>query len=83
MKLLRILILFFTFIFGVSAVVADTDDATKKILEKAKEINEQVKKKQAESAANIKAEVDNEVKEKFTKSTEPKDIFNELFGEKK
>ena len=57
MKLLRILILFFTFIFGVSAVVADTDDATKKILEKAKEINEQVKKKQAENAANIKAEV--------------------------
>ena len=26
---------------------------------------------------------DNEVKEKFTKSTDPKDIFNELFGEKK
>ena len=57
MKLFRILILIFTFIFGVSAVVADTEDATKKILEKAKEINEQVKKKQAESAANIKAEV--------------------------
>jgi hypothetical protein len=27
--------------------------------------------------------VDTEVKEKFTKSTDPKDIFNELFGEKK
>ena len=60
MKLFRILILIFTFIFGVSAVVADTEDATKKILEKAKEINEQVKKKQAESAANIKAEVGGE-----------------------
>jgi len=35
------------------------------------------------SVTNIKAAVDNEVKEKFTKSTEPKDIFNELFGEKK
>ena len=57
MKLFRILILVFAFIFGASAVFADTDDATKKILEKAKEINEQVKKKQAESAANIKAEV--------------------------
>ena len=60
MKLFRILILVFAFIFGASAVFADTDDATKKILEKAKEINEQVKKKQAESAANIKAEVGGE-----------------------
>ena len=57
MKLFRILILVFAFIFGASAVFADTEDNTKKILEKAKEINEQVKKKQAENAANIKAEV--------------------------
>ena len=57
MKLFRILILIFTFIFGVSAVVADTDDATKKILEKAKEINEKVKKQQA---ANSKSEVSGE-----------------------
>ena len=35
------------------------------------------------SVTNIKAAVDNEVKEKFTKSTDAKDIFNELFGEKK
>jgi len=54
MKLFRILILIFTFIFGVSAVVADTDDATKKILDKAKEINQKVKKEQA---ANAKSEV--------------------------
>ena len=57
MKLFTILILIFTFIFGVSAVVADTDDATKKILEKAKEINEKVKKQQA---ANSKSEVSGE-----------------------
>ena len=56
MKLFRILILVFAFIFGASAVFADTEDNTKKILEKAKEINEQVKKKQAENAANIKPE---------------------------
>ena len=56
MKLFRILILIFTFIFGVSAVVADTEDATKKILEKAKEINQKVKLQ----AANAKLEVSGE-----------------------
>ena len=36
------------------------------------------------SVTNIKKAVDSEVKEKFnTKSTDAKDIFNELFGEKK
>ena len=41
-------------------------------------------KKIEKSVSNIKKAVDNEVKEKFnTKSTEAKDIFNELFGEKK
>ena len=39
--------------------------------------------KVAKSVDKIKKAVDNEVKEKFTKSTEPKDIFNELFGEPK
>ena len=57
MKLFTILILIFTFIFGVSAVVADTDDATKKILEKAKEINQKVKKQQAEKKLAIESEV--------------------------
>ena len=33
------------------------------------------------SVTNIKQAVDSEVKEKFTKSTDAKDIFNELFGE--
>ncbi len=35
------------------------------------------------SVSKIKEAVDTEVKEKFTKSTDPKDIFNELFGEAK
>ena len=56
MKLFTILILIFTFIFGVSAVVAETEDATKKILEKAKEINQKVKLQ----AANAKLEVSGE-----------------------
>ena len=56
MKLFTILILIFTFIFGVSAVVAETEDATKKILEKAKEINQKVKLQ----AANSKLEVSGE-----------------------
>ena len=60
MKLFTILILIFTFIFGVSAVVADTEDATKKILEKAKEINQKVKKQQLEKTANAKSEVSGE-----------------------
>ena len=60
MKLFRILILIFTFIFGVSAVAADTEDATKKILEKAKEINQKVKKQQLEKTANAKSEVSGE-----------------------
>ena len=60
MKLFRILILVFAFIFGASAVFADTDDATKKILEKAKEINQKVKKQQLEKTANAKSEVSGE-----------------------
>ena len=35
------------------------------------------------SVSKIKDAVDTEIKEKFTKSTDAKDIFNELFGEKK
>ena len=40
-------------------------------------------KKVEKSVNKIKQAVDTEVKEKFTKSTDAKDIFNELFGEKK
>ena len=51
MKLFRILILVFIATFGAVGVFADTDK-TKDILEKAKEINQKVKKQQAEKAAN-------------------------------
>ena len=46
---------------------------------------DKVESKKVEQSVNkIKQAVDNEVKEKFnTKSKEPKDIFNELFGESK
>jgi hypothetical protein len=45
--------------------------------------NKKEAKKVENSVNKIKKAVDNEVKEKFTKSTDAKDIFNELFGEKK
>jgi len=47
-------------------------------------LGDKVESKKVEQSVNkIKEAVDNEVKEKFTKSTDPKDIFNELFGESK
>ena len=57
MNFLRILILFITIIFCVSNVAADTDDSEKNIVEKAKEINQKVKKQQAEKKLAIEAEV--------------------------
>ena len=59
MKLFRILILVFIATFGAVGVFADTDK-TKDILEKAKEINQKVKKQQAEKSANIKSEIGEE-----------------------
>ena len=59
MKLFRILILVFITTFGAVGVFADTDK-TKDILEKAKEINQKVKKQQAEKAANFKSEIGEE-----------------------
>ena len=59
MKLFRILILVFITTFGAVGVFADTDK-TKDILEKAKEINQKVKKQQAEKSANIKSEIGEE-----------------------
>jgi len=59
MKLFKILILVFITTFGAVGVFADTDK-TKDILEKAKEINQKVKKQQAEKAANIKSEIGEE-----------------------
>ena len=57
MNFFRILILFITIIFCVSNVAADTDDSEKNIVEKAKEINQKVKKQQAEKKLAIESEV--------------------------
>ena len=43
----------------------------------------QVSVNKIKSAVDKQVDKNNEVKEKFTKSTDAKDIFNELFGEKK
>ena len=57
----KILILILITLFSLSNAVADTHDATEKdILQKAKEINEKIKKKQAETQSTISAEVGGE-----------------------
>ena len=45
--------------------------------------NQKESEKVQDSVSNIKQAVKTEAKNKFTESTDPKDIFNELFGEKK
>ena len=57
MNFLRIIILFITIIFCLSNVAADTHDSEKDIVEKAKEINQKVKKQQAEKQLAIESEV--------------------------
>ena len=57
MNFFRILILFITIIFCVSNVAADTDDSEKNIVEKANEINQKLKKQQAEKKLAIESEV--------------------------
>ena len=57
----KILILILITLFSLSNAVADSHDATEKdILKKAKEINEKIKKKQAETQSTISAEVGGE-----------------------
>ena len=57
----KILILILITLFSLSNAVADTHDATEKdILQKAKEINQKIKKKQAETQSTISAEVGGE-----------------------
>ena len=57
----KILILILITLFSLSNAVADSHDATEKdILQKAKEINEKIKKKQAETQSTISAEVGGE-----------------------
>ncbi len=57
MNFLRILILFITIVFCATNVAADTDESEKNIVEKAKEINQKVKKQQAEKKLAIESEV--------------------------
>jgi len=57
----KILILILITLFSLSNAVADSHDATEKdILEKAKEINQKIKKKQAETQSTISAEIGGE-----------------------
>ena len=57
----KILILILITLFSLSNAVADSHDATEKdILQKAKEIKEKIKKKQAETQSTISAEVGGE-----------------------
>ena len=57
----KILIIILITLFSLSNAVADSHDATEKdILKKAKEINEKIKKKQAETQSTISAEVGGE-----------------------
>jgi len=57
MNFLRILILFITIVFCATNVAADTEDSEKNIVDKAKEINQKVKKQQAEKKLAIESEV--------------------------
>ena len=57
----KILILILITLFSLSNAIADSHDANEKdILQKAKEINEKIKKKQAETQSTISAEVGGE-----------------------
>ena len=55
----KVLILILIVIFSISNAIADSHDATaeKDILDKAKEINEKIKKQQAEQQSTISAEI--------------------------
>ena len=55
----KITILILVTIFCFSNVIADNHDTEQNILDKAKEINEKIKKQQAEKNANISSEVGN------------------------
>ena len=57
----KILILILVFLFSLSNSIAENHDTSEKdILEKAKKINEKVKKQQAEKQSTISAEVGGE-----------------------
>tara|TARA_B100001146_G_C16178735_1_gene433627 strand:- start:1375 stop:1887 length:513 start_codon:yes stop_codon:yes gene_type:complete len=56
----KILIIIIITIFSTSNVIAENHDTEPNIIEKAKEINQEIKKKQAEASANINSEVGSE-----------------------
>jgi len=56
----KILILILITIFSYSNVIADSHDTEQNILEKAKEINQKIKKKQSDQEANVLSELGDE-----------------------
>jgi hypothetical protein len=63
MNFFKIIILFLIILLNVNSnnhVFADTHDTEQNIIEKAKKINQKIKKQQAETAANIESEVGKE-----------------------
>ena len=60
MSLIRIIILSLILIFGQLQIVFADDDSKKNIVEKAKEINQEIKNKQSATEANISSEIGQE-----------------------
>tara|TARA_B100001113_G_C20865987_1_gene516165 strand:- start:38 stop:544 length:507 start_codon:yes stop_codon:yes gene_type:complete len=60
MNFFRIVILTLLSLFLVNSAIADSHDKKQDIIEKAKEINKQIKQKQANSQANIASEINEE-----------------------
>ena len=61
MNFIKIVIAFLVILLSINnLVLADSHDANQNIVDKAKEINEKIKKQQANKASNIESEVGNE-----------------------
>ena len=60
MSFFRIVILTILSFILYNSAIADSHDKKQDIIEKAKEINQQIKKKQANSQANIASEINEE-----------------------
>jgi hypothetical protein len=58
-KIINLFLLLFFMSVGPSNLFADSHDAEQNIIDQAKEINKEVKKKQAEAQANINSEIGN------------------------
>jgi len=59
-KIINLFLFLFFMSVGPSNLFADSHDAEQNIIDQAKEINKEVKKKQAETQANINSEIGNE-----------------------